>query len=77
MSGENWIVYIGQINCNLRNEMMCYNFRFKGLGIYPFQGKKIICPVLCYIVPTVFVLILTTKKKEKKTYSLGIHFVIL
>ena len=56
--------------------MICYNFRFKGLGIYPFQGKKIICPVLCGIVSTVYVLILTTKLKKRR-YSLGIHVLIL
>lgn len=29
-----------QTSCNLGDKMICYNFRYKALGIYPLKGEK-------------------------------------
>lgn len=42
--------------CSLGDKIICYNFRFKALGIYSFKGEKITCPVLCDRFPTVLYL---------------------
>lgn len=70
-----------QISCNLGDKMICYNFRYKALGIYPLKGEKnnMSSSVLQTFYCFVLILTIKLKKTNKKTkrYSLGIHVMVL